>query len=139
MLLTTRDPAVLLACLLFACALRTAQAAGPSVPNAGSMLQQMQPTLPAGAAASDAHLTVPEKTDTPVPSSIAFRVTTIEITGNTRIATDQLHALVQDAEGQDLTLAALTDVVARITALYQRQGYPIARAGAPVPSYLSPA
>ncbi len=131
MLLTTRGPVVQLTCLLIACALRTAQAAGPSVPNAGSMLQQMQPNLPAGAAPSDAHLTVPEKTDTPVPSSIAFRVTTIEITGNTHIATDQLHALVQDAEGQDLTLATLTEVVARITAHYQRQGFPLARAVVP--------
>ena len=131
MLLTTRDPVVLLVYLMFACALRIAQAAGPIVPNAGSMLQQMQPALTSGAAASDAHLTVPEKTDTPVPSSIAFRVTTIEITGNTHIATDQLHALVQDAEGQDLTLATLTEVVARITAHYQRQGFPLARAVVP--------
>jgi hemolysin activation/secretion protein len=129
--LTTRSAVVLLACLLFACALRNAQAAGPSVPSAGFMLQQMQPALPAGAAASDVHLTAPEQPDTPVPSGIAFRVTAIEITGNTRIATDQLHALVQDAEGQDLTLAALTEVVARITALYHRQGFPLARAIVP--------
>jgi hemolysin activation/secretion protein len=95
------------------------------------MLQQLQPALPTGTAASDARLTLPEKPDTPVPPSIAFRVMTIEISGNTRIPTDQLRALVQDAEGQDLTLAALTDVVARITALYQRQGFPLARAVVP--------
>lgn len=108
-----------------------AQAAGSSVPSAGSMLQQIQPTLPAGAASSDTHLTAPNKPDAPVPPSISFRVATIKITGNTLIPTDQLHALVQDAEGQDLNLAELTEVVARITALYQRRGFPLARAVVP--------
>lgn len=129
--MASHSPVVLLICLLFAFTMRTAQAAGPIAPTAGAMLQQLQPTLPAGTAASGAHLALPEKSDTPVPPSIAFQVTTIEISGNTRIATDQLHALVQDAEGQDLTLAALTDVVARITAYYQRQGFPLARAVVP--------
>lgn len=95
------------------------------------MMQQMQPALPAGTAASDARLTMQEKPDAPMPPSIAFRVTTIQITGNTSIATDQLHALVQDAEGQDLTLAALSEVVTRITAHYRRQGFPLARAIVP--------
>ena len=129
--MASHSPVVLLTCLLFACTLRTAQAAGPTAPTAGAILQQLQPALPAGTAASDAHLTLPEKPDTPVPPSIAFRVTTIEISGNTRIATDQLHALVEDAEGQDLTLATLTEVVVRITAYYQRQGFPLARAVVP--------
>jgi hemolysin activation/secretion protein len=128
---TTHFFFTMLLCLLLACASRKAEAVGPSVPNAGSMLQQIQPTLPSGAAASDTHLTVPNKSDTPVPPSMPFRVTTIEITGNTHIPTDQLHALVHDAEGQDLNLAALTEVVARITALYQQRGFPLARAVVP--------
>lgn len=131
MLPTTHAPFALLICLLLACPMPLAQAAGPLAPNAGSILQQLQPALPAGAADSDAHLTVQEKPVAAVPPSIAFRVTSIQITGNTSIATDPLHALVKDAEGQDLTLAAVTEVVARITEHYRRQGFPLARAIVP--------
>ena len=95
------------------------------------MLQQMRPGLTPDTANSDARLTVQEKTESPVPASIAFRVTTIQITGNTSIATDQLHALVQNAEGQDLTLAQLSEVVARITEHYHRLGFLLARAIVP--------
>jgi hemolysin activation/secretion protein len=116
--LTTRAPVVLLLCVLF-------------VPNAGSMLQQLQPGLLPGAPSSAPSLTAQEKPDAPAPPSMAFRVTTIQITGNTRIDTAQLHALVQNAEGQDLTLAALDAVVERITAHYRRQGFPLARAIVP--------
>jgi len=121
----------MLFCLVFAFALRKALAAGPSVPNAGSMLLQMQPALPAVAETSDTHLTAPKTPDTPVSPGISFRVKMIEITGNTHISTVQLHALVQEAEGQDLTLATLTKVVVRITDFYQRQGFPLARAVVP--------
>jgi len=125
----------LLICLLLAC--RSAQAAGPVVatapnlPTAGSMLQQAQPGAPVGAAPSGVRLTVQEQPGAPVPPGIAFRVTTIVITGNTSIATAQLHALVRDAEGQDLTLAAIGELLARITDCYQRQGFPLARAIVP--------
>ena len=111
--------------------LRAALAAGPSVPSAGAILQQIQAGQAAGAASAAPSLTVQEKPVATVPPSIAFRVTTIKITGNTRFSTDELHALVQDAEGQDLTLAALSAVVARITEHYQRQGFPLARAIVP--------
>ncbi len=121
----------LLAFLLCACSLRAALAAGLVAPNAGAMLQQLQPAGATGAASAGPRLTVQEKPDTPVPPGMAFRVTRIVITGNTRVATQELHALVQDAEGQDLTLAALSAVVGRITAHYQRKGFALARALVP--------
>lgn len=120
----------LLICLLLACPWRLVRAAGPSIPNAGSILQEVQP-LPMATEAPDANLTIQEKPDAPVPASIAFRVAKIEITGNTSFTTDQLHALVKDAEGQDLTLADLSKVVARITEQYHNQGFPLARAIVP--------
>ena len=121
----------LLICLLCAVPSRAARAAGPVAPNAGAMLQHLQPAAATGAAPTEPRLTVQEKPDAPVPPGMAFRVTTIAITGNTRIATQELHALVQDAEGQDLTLAALSAVVARITAHYQHKGFALARAIVP--------
>jgi len=124
--------AALLICLLLGCGV--ARAAGPVVPNApnaGAMLQQVQPGLPASAASSAVRLTLPEPPDSLVPRGIAFRVTSIQISGNTSIATDQLHQLVEDSEGQDLTLAAVSELAARITEHYQRQGFPLARAIVP--------
>jgi hemolysin activation/secretion protein len=121
----------LLACWMFASSLRAAHAAGPNAPNAGSILQQMQPTLPAEVPSSAVQLVVPEKPKTRLPESIAFRVATIEIVGNTHIPTVQLHALVQDVEGQALTLEAVATVIARITDLYQRQGFSLTRAVVP--------
>ncbi len=99
-----KSAAALLICLLLGCGV--ARAAGPVVsnaPNAGAILQQVQPGLPAGAASSDARLTLPEPPVSWVPQGIAFRVTSIQISGNTSIATDQLHPLVEDAEGKDLS------------------------------------
>ncbi len=134
--MTKRPLVALLAWWLFASACGAAQATGPSlpnmsnVPNIGSVIQQMQPSQPISPAVSGVPSPVQTKSDA-ADQSITFRVTSIEITGNTRIATEQLHALVRDAEGQDLTLAALTEVVARITAHYQRHGFPLARAIVP--------
>ena len=122
----------LLICLLLAG--RAAQAAGPGVPaapnlpKAGSMLQQAQAGPPVVAAPPSPRLSVQEKPVAPAAPGIAFRVNAITITGNTSIDTDQLHALVRDAEGQDLTLAAIGELLARITDCYQRQGFPLARA-----------
>lgn len=68
--------------------------------------------------------------------SISIRVSLIQITGNTQIDTHDLHALVADAEGQALTLAALTAVIERITRHYQLQGFPLAKATLPAQTIL---
>jgi hemolysin activation/secretion protein len=128
--LIARSHVFLLIGLLLVCPWRLVYAAGPSVPSAGLILQEVQP-LPIATEAPDANLTIQEKPDAPAPPSIAFRVTKIEITGNTSFSTDQLHALVKDAEGQDLTLADFSKVVARITEYYHNQGFPLARAIVP--------
>ncbi len=106
-------------------------AAGPVVPDAGSILQQLRPSLVPAPSSSQSGLLIEQPAGAALPVTAPFRVTTIRITGNTRLETAALHALVADAEGQTLTLTELLKVAARITDYYQKQGYPLARAVIP--------
>jgi hemolysin activation/secretion protein len=58
----------------------------------------------------------------------------IRITGNTLIPEARLHDLVASAEGKTLTLADLEELAGRITEMYHKRGYPLARAYVPAQS-----
>lgn len=101
------------------------------VPGAGAILQQSQPaTLPLPSS-TGADLTINREPDVKLPSSAPFLVNTIRITGNKKIATATLQALVADGEGKSLTLEQLGALASRITEYYRSQGYPLARAIVP--------
>jgi hemolysin activation/secretion protein len=104
--------------------------AGPAVPNAGTILQQVKPSAPASPA-NDAHLQVEQTKAAELPASAPFPVTSIRIVGNTKIDTATLHGLVADAEGRQLTLTELGEMAARITRYYRSEGYLLARAFIP--------
>lgn len=106
-------------------------AAGAAQPDAGSLLQQLQTPLPALPAATDTGLTIARPDSASLPASAPFLVQSIEISGNTLFETPRLLALVADARGQSLDLPRLGALAARITAFYQQQGYPLARAIVP--------
>lgn len=106
-------------------------AAPPPVPNAGTILQQAQPTTPPAPAPTNSGLSIEQTPAATLPPSVPFLVSHIEITGNTRIGTATLHALVASAEGQRMTLPELTALTARITDYYHAHGYPLARAIVP--------
>jgi hemolysin activation/secretion protein len=59
------------------------------------------------------------------------RIRSVRITGATVFPADELRAFVASAEGQELTLAEIQQLVARITAHYRRRGYLVARAYVP--------
>lgn len=112
-----------------------AHAAGPEIPpNAGSLLQQLQPATPFVAPSDAPKLEVKPQSDANPPPSQPIQVTELRITGNTAFATETLHALVKDSEGQSLTLPQLNALAGRITAYYQAQGYPLTRAIIPAQS-----
>jgi hemolysin activation/secretion protein len=117
-----------LALLLITCPALPAIAAGPPLPNAGSILRQNQPAVPAAPAAKPLGLSIEERGIHALPASRPFLVTRIEITGNTRIGTAQLHALIAGAEGRRLTLPELGALAQRLTDYYHAHGYPLARA-----------
>lgn len=108
-----------------------ATAADPSIPGAGSMLQQIQPVSIPGPSSVGTGLTMERKGGGQLPPSAPFLVRSIRISGNTLFDTATLQALVADAGGQSLTLPQLGEIVARITRHYHRHGYALAQAVIP--------
>lgn len=112
-----------------------AYAADPqATPNAGSILQQLQPTLPAAAKPNAPTIEVKPKSDAGLPPSQPIQVKALRISGNTAFSTPTLHALLADQEGKSLTLSQLDELAGRITAYYQSRGFPMSRAIIPVQS-----
>jgi len=109
----------------------SAYAADPVVPSAGTILQQAQPVLPPVAPSNNTGLRIEQPAGAALPASVSFLVEHIAITGNSQIDTATLHALVANAEGQNLTLPQLGELAARITDYYHTHGYPLARAIVP--------
>jgi hemolysin activation/secretion protein len=105
-----------------------AQAVTPAVPDAGSILQQVQPFRQPLPAPNGIGLRIDKGEGATVPSGVAFDVKSLQISGNTVFDMPTLHALVADAEGKRLTLAQLLVYAARITDHYRAHGYPLARA-----------
>ncbi|MDO8040331.1 ShlB/FhaC/HecB family hemolysin secretion/activation protein [Janthinobacterium sp. SUN137] len=114
-----------------------AYAADPqTTPNAGSILQQLQPAIPAVVKPNAPTLEVKPKGDASLPPSQPIPVKGLRIDGNTAFSTQTLHALVADQEGKSLTLPQLDEVAGRITAYYQDHGFPMTRAIIPVQSII---
>ena len=127
-------PAALLAVFFL---LAAGQAAGQSTPNAGSILQQIQPVKPPTPTSNGTGLTIEQEHAAKLPPSAPFLVQTILISGATLFDTPTLHALVADGEGKNLTVSQLGELAARITEYYRSHGYPLARAFIPAQTITS--
>lgn len=108
-----------------------AWAAEAAIPNAGSILQQIQPPAPVRPSGSTGLAIEPGRAGG-LPDSAPFEIKRLQISGNTRFDTATLHALVAQAEGRRMTLRELDALIQRITTLYRQAGYPLARAIIPV-------
>ena len=117
----------LLAISISACSMTVSAA---PTPNSGQLLQQQQQgqlSAPQTAVEVESNPTIPQSQD----SQLQVTVNQIKIEGNSRFSTAQLHALVADAEGQNLTLKQLNELAQRITQYYQSKGYVYSRAYLP--------
>ena len=123
-----RTTVYLIAILLVAFSSLTVGAGEPVVPNAGSILRQVELEIMLDTLPGRTDLKIERKNETKLPSSVPFSLKTIEITGNTLFDTATLHALVADAEGQQVILTQLGELSGRITDYYQSHNYPLARA-----------
>jgi hemolysin activation/secretion protein len=104
-------------------------AAGPVVPpGEGTILQDIKPLAPPAPSQNEPGLQIEQEGGTTLPSTPAFLVKAIYISGNTSFDTPKLHALVAEAEGKELTLPELYERVARISDFYHTHGYPLTRA-----------
>lgn len=102
-------------------------------PSGGQLLQQL--TLPPPPPPADKpSLSVEQADNTRATATTPIPVKHIRITGNALIPENQLHDLVASAEGKTVTLADLQELASRITALYHKKGYPLARAYVPAQS-----
>ncbi len=126
----------LLASLLVLSSL-SAQAANPVDSGSGSILQQIQPVKPPAPSPTGPKLNIERKDVGKLPPSAPFLVKTIQISGNDKIDTQTLHALVADTEGKSITLPQLDELAARITEYYHGHGYPLARAFIPAQTIAS--
>ncbi|MFJ3313896.1 ShlB/FhaC/HecB family hemolysin secretion/activation protein [Herbaspirillum huttiense] len=107
-------------------------ASAQTAPDAGSILQQLQPALPVAPATSAPSLKLEPRDEPALPQTAPFEVKRFQITGNTVFATESLHELVAGEEGKSLTLVQINTLAERITRYYQQRGYPLARAIIPV-------
>jgi hemolysin activation/secretion protein len=107
-----------------------AQTRGVTPPtNSGQILQQVQPQTQVPS--SDLNLQMQTPKQTRSTNTTSFFVRRIDITGNTVLSTEKLHALVASGEGRNLTLNDLDDLADRITQAYRSHGYPLDSAYVP--------
>lgn len=118
----------LIAVLFVAFVSLAAGANDPVSPNAGSILRQVELEIVLDTLPGRTDLKIERKNGAKLPPSVPFAMKTIEITGNTVFDTATLHALVADAEGQQVILTQLGELSGRITDYYQSHNYPLARA-----------
>ena len=100
-------------------------------PSSGSELQEVQPSLPQPPASNKTGLTIDHVQPSALPVTKPFMVRAIRITGNKKVDTATLHALVAEGEGHQETLSQLRQFAGRITDYYHVHGYPLARAVIP--------
>jgi len=101
-----------------------------TVPDAGQLLQQqtVQPYFPQ----ADVNIEVSQQLQTgSIDSQQQVEIEKIVIRGNESIATEELHKIVKDAEGQIYSLADLQKLTKALNAYYQQKGYPYSRAYLP--------
>jgi hemolysin activation/secretion protein len=106
--------------------------AGPPVPpDAGQTLRELQPPPTPDVPREIPPLTIENGTESNPASDIRFMIKSVQITGNSRISTPVLSALVSDIVGAEHSLTELRAAVARISDYYRKRGYPVARAYLP--------
>ncbi len=108
----------------------SAVAWGQTVPNAGGLLNEVQPpaTRPAPPAGASAVPALPQAGAPAVPSpGPAFVLKRITLKGNDTIPTDELLAPVRDKIGTEVGFSDLEAIAARITKIYRERGYVLAQ------------
>jgi len=119
-------------------ALLFAQPAWAQVPDAGRSIRDLESTIPAPPPAAPApalDLREPGAPASPAADNAAplatIRVQGFQLDGNRVYDSAALQALLADLVGSEQDLNGLRSAAARLTAHYQRGGYPLARAYLP--------
>jgi hemolysin activation/secretion protein len=109
--------------------MQLAKAVSPGVPDAGLILQQLQPsTAVVPFSIAPKAIQKPDVSQSLANSDETIFLQQIIVNGSSLIDTRTMHHLVDDAVGQRHTLAEIYKLAARITGYYQAHGYPLSRA-----------
>src|SRR5882672_11133265 len=126
--------------LALAAAMLTASSAFAQIPSSelpGRERERFEQPTPALAKPGGPAITLPGSVAPPGADKITLVLRGVRIIGGTIYRSDELSALYHDLVGQPVTLAAVYDIAARITAKYGADGYVLSRAIIP-PQELSP-
>ena len=99
--------------------------------DAGTILQQAQPTPLPQTARSAPNLRIDTGARAAAAAGQRFHVSRIEFRGNTVLTEAQVQEALGDFKEGDLTLADLDNLAERVTQRYQAAGYPLSRAYVP--------
>jgi hemolysin activation/secretion protein len=118
--------------LLIAAAFQASAATPPGISEA---VQQAMPIAPPVTKAPPPAVEGMSEAEPPLQSlpgnQSTVTVKGFKFVGNALLGTDQLQAIVADADGKSLSVAQLHEVATRITRLYRDNGYFVARAYVP--------
>src|SRR5262245_30059442 len=126
--------------LAVAAAMLTASSAFAQIPSSelpGRERERFAQPTPALAKPGGPAITLPGSVAPPGADKITLVLRGVRLVGGTIYRSDELSALYQDLIGQPITLAAVYDIAARITARYGADGYVLSRAIVP-PQELTP-
>ena len=103
-----------------------AQVIVPPTLNAGSILQDIEPSKALIPKSNENTLRIDSSDKDTLPESIPFKVLAFKLVGNKSIDAETLHAQIHDKEGQELSLRQLGELASLITAYYHNHNYPLA-------------
>ncbi len=122
-------PALLLGLCL--CTLIAQSAQAQIAPDAGTILQQLQPPVAAPRESKPLNIQAPVPSGLVLPGGAMVVVQTVSFTGNSVISQNALQTALGDVAGKSFDLAGLRGLAERISDFYRASGFPFARAVLP--------
>lgn len=98
------------------------------VPDAGQILQQLQPPVAPPRESKPLNMQAPAPSGLVLPGGAAVVVQSVSFMGNSVISQDTLQTTLGDVAGKSFDLAGLRGLAERISDLYHASGFPFARA-----------
>lgn len=100
-------------------------------PDAGQILQQLQPPVGAPRESKPLSIQTPAASELVLPGGAVVVVQTVSFAGNSVISQDALQTALGDVAGKSFDMAGLRGLAERIGDFYRAGGYPFARAVLP--------
>jgi len=102
-----------------------------TTPNAGTILQQLQPPVAAPRESKALNIQAPAAPSLVLPGGAVVVVQTVSFTGNSAISQSALQTALDNVAGKSFDLAGLRGLTDRISDFYRASGFPFARAVLP--------